>query len=227
MSVRERFIAILLPFTLSGCPPGESLLEKGLPPYDQYHAAWALLTSGDDAPSGRGAYAYIVFTSKPGSDVEKRRYEAACEALVQVLPAVDEYPSASPESLMVTYWPLAHAERRSASTIPCSDLIDEYNYRMASDIAISVTAGSVRGPILVAWRAPFTSGASGEPGVLVDLSSFSDEDLKRALLQWRARIAHDPEAWKDGLAIERFREGLRNFIQLYGDSIMSVIRPRS
>ena len=63
---------------------------------------------------------------------------------------------------------------------------------------------------------------SGDPLVL-DLSSFSDEDMGNAFRIWMDRITRNPEHWNNGFNLTRIREEFRNFINAYGDSFLSII----
>ena len=66
-------------------------------------------------------------------------------------------------------------------------------------------------------------GLQPEEYLKFDLSDFSDEDMRDAILIWKERIAKNPEMWDKGFRIEIIRAICRNFLNTYGDKILAVV----
>jgi hypothetical protein len=184
------------------------------------------LARGEEPERGLGGYGYLVFTERPEPGGGSRHL-AACEALRGVLEASDALPDEVPLSLrMATFWLLddslgtAAAERAS-----CQELVEAYDYPTAALMAGRVGEAGARGPLLLAWTAPFDrAGGTGE-ALVFDLSLFSDQDIRRGLRIWKEQVSRDPEHWEDGFQLVKFRETCRSLLERYGDSILAVLQP--
>jgi hypothetical protein len=185
-------------------------------------AVRAYLYANEPAPQGYGAYGYLVFNAQP-SETETKRYEHVCETFrVKLMETWGQEGERGNQ--MVTFWPLRVPESTAVDSWPCSKLVENYDYRMAAEIATVIHKQAATGPILVAWKKPFEQSAPSEALVL-DLSDFADEDLDRAFGIWRDRITRDPAVWRDGFNLVLCREVLRSLLQKYGDTVLGVINP--
>jgi hypothetical protein len=88
-------------------------------------------------------------------------------------------------------------------------------------MAAAVSQSGVRGPLLVA--SPRVDPASTD-WLVLNLSDFPPEEFDRALGIWKDRVSRDPMVWKDGFNLVIVREALRNFIQVYGLEIVTIVR---
>lgn len=179
---------------------------------------------GTPLPLGFGAYGYLVFTKRPGRD-QANRYGSMCEAYVNALESVNTFPGRDRASLMVTYWLLEEEPTNEWDLPDCMYLLEQYDYATASTIASSIGVLDAEGPVLVAWRTPFETHEPGDTRLLLDLSTFIDNDLDRAFGIWKSRIVRDPTSWEEGFVLSNIKERFRNFLQKYGPSIVSVIEP--
>lgn len=197
---------LLAEFSCTGVPSRGFLAQDALP------------------PPGFGAYGYLILTGRPAASQQKR-YEAICDAWMRNLEPAEEMRTANRQSLMVTFWPLqTQNDVAGASKASCKQLVKKYGYGLAAQIAASVGKQGLPGPFLVAWAAPWRPDSSRGNALILDLSSFSDEDLDRAFGLWKSEIARNPQEWNKTFDLALFREKFRNLIQTYGDQIVAVVR---
>jgi hypothetical protein len=182
----------------------------------------AALARGDVPGTGYGAYGYLVFPYRPGPETFQR-YTRVCQSYFRSFESLGDYADVDHGRLMVTYWLLAQPV---LDVSVCDALIERYDYAKAKEIASAVQMLPATGPILVAWRSPYTSAAPRSDALVFDMSSFSNEDLDRAFSLWNARIASNPAVWHRGFKVEKAREGLRNFVETYGAGIIRVALPK-
>lgn len=180
-----------------------------------------VLFSDQEAPSGFGAYGYLIFTKRPTDD-NLSRYWAICSAFNRNLESVSDYPPSSWPQIMPTYW-LAK-NHKGIDNSNCWQLIEFYDYSRAKTIASSAKVLSSKGPILVAWSQPFEKASNDEIALVLDLSDFSDNDLDRAFGIWMDRITRDPEIWHAGFNIVLAKEAFRSFLERYGDNIIKAVK---
>lgn len=171
-------------------------------------------------PAGFGAYGYVLFTARPDA-ASRPRYLAICQEYQSSLEPTMEFSDVPPDRLMVTFWLLSSAP--AAST--CEALIESYDYARATVIAKTLGRLGSRGPILVAWKAPFKFGVAqtGE-ALVVDMSDFTSEaDISEAFRIWRDRISQDPENWSHGFNLALIRLELQSFLNTYGQQVVAFI----
>jgi len=182
-----------------------------------------ILFSNQQAPSGFGAYGYLILTKRP-SENNLRRYMNVCAAFIRNLEPVTSY-SADPQSwLMPTYWLAEDSTRVNHQQPDCLQWVLKYDYARAKRMASAINTLSSNGPILVAWSQPYETVANEETALVLNLSDFSDDDLDRAFGIWMDRITRDPEIWKAGFNLVLAKEVYRNFLEKYGDYIVSSVK---
>jgi hypothetical protein len=182
-----------------------------------------VLFSNEEAPSGFGAYGYLIFTKRP-SDDNFDRYIAVCNAFIRNLEPVSDYPSSSWPSIMPTYW-LAQNQGQIDKDYPeCQQWMEFYDYSRAKSIASATKVLSSEGPILVAWSQPFEKTGNNETALVLDLSDFSNRDLDRAFGIWMDRITRDPKIWRDGFNLVLAKESFRSFFEEYGDRFIRAVK---
>lgn len=167
-----------------------------------------------------GAYGYLVFTARP-SEREESRYVEVCNAYRLNVEPVGEYANVPPDKLMVTYWLLK--DSLDGDQAGCEELLAKYDYATAERIASAVGKLDASGPLLVAWDRPFGSRKARYPALVFNLSTFSEEDLGRALRIWYERICRTPQAWNRGWRLAVFREEFRSLLQRYGGKILEIV----
>lgn len=183
------------------------------------------LVRDEDPVEGLGGYGYLVFTERPGPDGGSRHL-AACEAFKATLEPAGSLPDeVALSQRMVTFWlldgSLGASEAQRAS---CPELVEAYDYATADVMAGSVGEAGARGPLLLAWTAPFDpAGGMGE-ALVFDLSLFSDQDVRRALRIWKEQVSRKPEHWENGFRLVKFRETCRSLLERYGDSILAILQ---
>ena len=176
---------------------------------------------------GYGAYGYCLLTKRP--DLHSRdRFIKIASVYLTNLEHTDSFEPTIPSSeLMPTYWFL----RVSASAISpeeiatAESLVNLYDYARAKVLLRSIKKNGSEGPILVAWQQPFETIGVIDTALIFDLSTFSDEDMERAVRIWISRIVKEPSLWNEGFRLVKFREELRSFLQRYGEHILAVITP--
>ena len=170
---------------------------------------------GEKEVTGYGAYGYVLFASKPNS-VNANRYLETAEAFLDTLENVSSYSKYDPKSLMVTSWPLV--TRKIIINAP--SLVDAYDYSLSTKILSSIDRLDVNGPVLVAFDISYVS--KSKHMLMLDMSKFSDEEIRNAFLIWRDKISQDPKLWKNGFDLALIKIEFRSFLNKYGDSILSI-----
>lgn len=198
----------------------ETTFEEGALEVDEvYMAARSYLRRGQQEELGLGSYGYFVFSQRPTPQT-LARHILACEEFIRLLASREEVFSISPRDLMVTHWPVVDAAQQEV----CDELVANYDYSRAARIAIAVGKGGAEGPILAAWREPFNSRGVGAEALVIDMSSYSDADVGRAIRIWIDLFARDPALWHDNrYNLVRVREAIRNAVLNYDETTLAVI----
>jgi hypothetical protein len=181
-----------------------------------------VLFSGQEAPSGFGAYGYLIFTKRPSND-DFARYMAVCNAFIRNLEPVYKYTREPTPKIMPTYWLAENTMEVNDRNPDCQKWIEFYDYAQAKTIASSVGVLTSEGPILVAWNQPFEKISNYETALVLDLSRFSNDDLDRAFRIWMDRITRDSRVWHAGFDLVLAKEAFRNFFEKYGDDIIKSV----
>lgn len=172
-------------------------------------------------PEGFGAYGYLVLIGEPGT-TSRARYLTICDTYIRSFGAVEEFTTVDRDRLMPTFWLLGEIPR--VSTPSCDVLVSEYDYALAARIAAAIDKLASRGPLLVAWRHPFSDPPdSSNSALALDMSDFAEEDFARAFGIWRDRIARGPDTWQEGWKRVVIREAFRNYVQKYGEHVLDFI----
>jgi len=158
-----------------------------------------------------GCYGYVLFTLNS----HKRGLETA-QAFLDTLPNISSYSKVDPKRLMVTSWPLNNI----LVAYDASSLVDHYDYGFAIPIIIAINKLDAVGPVLVAFDTPNIYEAKHK--LILDMSKFSDEEIKNAFLIWRKKITTDPKLWSNGFDLSRIKIKLRSFLNKYGESILII-----
>ena len=210
-----RLAAALSPaFASTPSPTGPRVASRGY------------LTPGEEPSSESGAYAFVLFTSKPNHETQAR-YALICEAYQAALPTSQDLNTerVDLQSQVITYWPLHSGAPLHDASPNCAQLVSEYDYARAALLASQLSKQGSSGPLLVAWRAP-KPGTVPADALVLDLSNFDDEDLGAAFAIWRGRVTQDPSIWNKGFRLLKVRVALHSFIQKYGATILAVVQPK-
>lgn len=214
LAIRQ-WILYLLALLLVGCFP-----YAASPPPTPVRD---VLFSGQEAPSGFGAYGYLILTKRPTDD-DFSRYINVCAAFNRNLEPVSDYPPSFWPKIMPTYWLAENREGIDNRHPDCQRWVEFYDYSRAKIIASTAKVLSSKGPILVAWSQPFEKAGNDETALVLDLSDFSDNDLDRAFGIWMERITRNPEIWNAGFNVVLVKEAFRNFLEKYGDDIIKAVK---
>ncbi len=160
---------------------------------------------------GYGCYGYVLFTLH-----SHKRGEIAAQAFLDTLPNISSYSKTDPALLMVTNWPL----NQRLLNYDAFSLVEYYDYGFAFPIIIAIDKLNVVGPVLVAFDTPNIYEAKHK--LILDMSKFSDEEIKSAFLLWRKKISSNPKYWKNGFDISSIKIILRSFLNKYGESILTI-----
>jgi hypothetical protein len=130
---------------------------------------------------------------------------------------------------MVTIWPLDAPEAQQAKDDDCDFLIDQYElYGGVSAIEDAGRQGATldgEGPYLIGWSPSNARGVPDKVVLVVDLSAFESQDsFNSAFLFWQKKIVEDPQLWRSGFMVERIRLALRDFVDRYGNDILSAVK---
>lgn len=221
--VVRAFMAGLLCWLLASC---EST-QKNIDYKNEQVPVRAFLISGDEASREYIVQGYVLFSSEPSKN-NLDRYLNICSSYIRHFDYTDEFEGKLPkENLMPTYWLLNSDAKRIADRsgymallkLKCADYVKLYDYSRSKIILSKASSLSAKGPVLAAWS---NRGTHNE-FLLLDLSNFDEADYERAMLIWKERIVKKPNIWNDGFNITKVKEEFRNFVQKYGEVILSVI----
>lgn len=189
----------------------------------------AFMRAADVPPPTVGAYGLVAFRAKPTS-ATRARLLMACTAFIASLPRQQDLAGIVPVSeQMVTIWPVDDPAAKQVVADDCDFLIDHYDlYGGVSAIEDAGRQGAAlegQGPYLIGWSPSNTRGVPDKIVLVVDLSSFQSQDsFNSAFLFWQKKIVEDPQLWRRGFAIERIRLALRDFVDHYGEDILSAVK---
>ncbi len=211
------------PAAADGNPPPAAAPSPALRPVRAY------LRAADVPPPTVGAYGLVAFRAKPTS-ATRARLLMTCTAFIASLPRQQDLAGIVPVSdQMVTIWPLDDPAAKQAAADDCDFLIDHYElYGGISAIEDAGRQGAKlegEGPYLIGWSPSNTRGVADKVVLVVDLSGFQSQDsFNSAFLFWQKKIVEDPRLWRSGFAIEGIRLALRDFVDRYGENILSAVK---
>lgn len=189
---------------------------------------------GQFPPTDFRTYGIVAFPARAAGEDEVARHQAICRAWAAVLPSAERSRHELPprDRQMATIWPIdddAVARRLNLLVAPCEAAVERYGLvRSLQALRDARRAGfevSGEGPFLLAWSPPSAIGAEDAVILAVDLSRVRTQseavDVFRA---WRDDIESDPGLWgDDGWSLERFRVALRQWADLYGPRLLSIV----
>jgi hypothetical protein len=215
-------LAVIVPFLLTGCGT-----TSGAGGYGGYPVPVRDCLRSDKEPQeGYGAYGYLLFTGRPDSSAQYR-YTRICQAFLNELPSVGEFANYDKQYLMVTYWLHDTLLTISNCTAPPDSMVTHYDYARAAMVLASIEKYSVKGPLLVAWRTTYRTGAPVSSALILDMSNFIDSDIAEAFRIWRERITSDPSKWRHGFVFDNIAMEFRNLLQKYGKQIVEIFSTAS
>jgi hypothetical protein len=189
----------------------------------------AFLKGSDIPPPNIGAYGVFAFRAKPTS-VTRERLKRACASFVTHLARQRDIPNSVPVSdQMLTVWPLEAPDAAEAKKDDCDFMLDHYDlYGADSAIADAKAQGAKfgeNGPFLIGWSPSNTRGVAGKLVLVVDMSHQESQDsFDQSFRFWKDKIVENPELWRHGFSLESFRLSLRDFVDHYGETILSAAK---
>ena len=130
---------------------------------------------------------------------------------------------------MLTIWPLNSPDSDEAKRDDCDYMLDHYDlYGANSAISDARKQGAqfgTDGPFLIGWSPSNSRGSPDKLVLVVDMSSYDSQDsFNQGLRFWKEKIVEDPSLWRSGFAIEKFQLSIRDFVDHYGEAILSSAR---
>jgi hypothetical protein len=204
-------------------PPVPAARARALRPVRAY------LRAAEVPPPAVSGYGLVAFRAKPTSST-RARLLMVCSAFTASLPRQQDLAGIVPTSeQMVTIWPLDDPEAQQAKDDDCDFLIDHYD--LYGGVSAIEDAGRQRapldgeGPYLIGWAPSNARGAPDNVVLVVDLSAFQSQDsFNRAFLFWQKQIVENPQLWRSGFVVERFRLAMRDLVDIYGNDILSAVK---
>jgi hypothetical protein len=134
--------------------------------------------------------------------------------------------------MMVTIWPLHHPEAVSADNANCDTLIDDYDLFGADAAIADAERQNAKfgddGPFLIGWSPSSTRGQPDKLVLVMDMSHLNSQDsFDREFIAWKQKIIEDPSRWRNGFSLEDLRLAVRDFLDDYGQPIMTAFSSRS
>ena len=174
----------------------------------------ATLVADEELPDQYPVSGFVLFNT----NTYERNFKF-CEAYFNALTDINTHENS--KQLIPTYWLLdQHLPLDTNIEAPCEDYTQHYNFSQAQEILAVLDRSTITGPVLVAWP----TATPYEQVLIFDLSTFDSNDFVRAINIWKGQITASPECWNDGFNMVKIRETLRNLIQQYGETIVSLIR---
>jgi hypothetical protein len=223
------------PHQVFGAPsPGQSIegtdTARLKPP--TIESVRVFLMGKDIPPSGIAAYGVVAFRGRPTS-ATRARLLMACNSFQSYLdPEVSLSGVVAPNSMMVTIWPLHHPEAVSADNANCDTLIDDYDLFGADAAIADAERQNAKfgddGPFLIGWSPSSTRGQPDKLVLVMDMSHLNSQDsFDREFIAWKQKIIEDPSRWRNGFSLEDLRLAVRDFLDDYGQPIMTAFSSRS
>ena len=187
------------------------------------------LKATDIPPSSAGAYGIVAFSSK-ATPATRAKLIMVCRSFVAHFPPNDTVPASVPVSdRMFTVWPLDNPRAAKATADDCNYVVDHYDLFAAEsaigDAERQQASFNGDGPFLIGWS---PSDARGKPDKLVLVVDMSEDktqsQIDREFTFWKDKIVEDPQLWRSGFSVERFRIALHDFADEYGSDVLASIK---
>jgi hypothetical protein len=190
----------------------------------------ALIEPQEVPPREVGAYGLVAFTSMAlPSEIERHKF--VCEAFKATLIPQDQLPKSIPLSeQMISYWPVRNKRSSEALALDCTFLIAQYDLKTGLDAINDADKKKTglaqkRGPFLIAWSPAESRFKKDAVVLVVDLSSVDgQQSFLEVFKSWRQKIVDDPKLWKRGFEIDAIRLALREILDKFGPSIISLFK---
>lgn len=218
------------PIDVSGTVPKPAAAPAPMPsPAPRLMPTRAFAETSQIPPVNVGAYGMVAFTQMPSDDATRERALRICKAYLSTLPARDVAARTVPVSQqMVTLWPVYQItsgirEGDCNSVLGLTDQISGYRAKQDAERQGETLSG--RGPFLIAWSPAATRGQPDAVVLVFNLSTLESQDaFNDIFLAWSDKIVANPDLWRSGFAIERIRISLTEFLNKYGETIMTALK---
>jgi hypothetical protein len=210
-----------------GLEVGREIIASNTPSASRLVPVREFLRSVQIPPQDYGAYGVMAFRAK-ATPVSRARLKMACTAFTATLARNQDVPkSVAVKDRMLTVWPLDDPDAKEAKADDCEFLLDHYElYAADSAIEDARKQGAHfgdEGPFLIGWSPSNTRAVPDKLVLVIDMSGLSSQDSFNQMLRfWKEKIVQDTEMWRQGFSIDRFRLSVRDFVDHYGDTILSA-----
>jgi hypothetical protein len=178
-------------------------------------------------PPKVAAYGIFALHGRPTS-ATRPRLMMACMAFVSYLVRAADLPSSvGPDQQMLTIWPLDNPDAQEAKADKCDYLLNNYAVAAADSAIADADRQGVyfngQGPFLIGWSPSDTRGVPDKLALVVDMSAYTSQDsFDHAFMFWKRKIVENPELWRQGFSLEKWRLAIRDFADTYGNEILSA-----
>lgn len=172
----------------------------------------SFLLSSEQPDIGASGYSFVLLPHIALDGNESSRQVKTCNALRTALESAEQDSEAG-ELLLPVYWPLF----RDTDLSDCPALVENHDHQRARELLGKLSSELQEGPLLAAWP------ADGKQMLVLDLSSFSNEDIDQVLALWTGPLARDPQFWNDGINVKQIRAQLRSVLQNYEQANLRVV----
>lgn len=202
-------------------PPPSPHKEVILHPVRQY------LREKDIPPFGVAAYGIVALKSKPTA-ANRNKLTMVCESFLAHFDKAEFAPHPRSDQ-MVTVWPLNHPESPMAKSDDCNWILGDYALGAASTAMAFATKQRMtfegEGPFLLGWSPASSRFEPDELVLMVDMSASNDQaSIDHNFDFWKDEIVRDPATWRHGFSLERIRQKIKDFVDLYGADFVENIK---
>lgn len=167
---------------------------------------------------GFGLYSYLLFSSLPRDANERLRYIKTIEAMLSVLPDVDEFLSRQvrPRQMNITYIPVTAAPQKGITTEQWAvQVLNVYDYATAKALLLQANSSMQSGPYLVSSLAPLdVAAAPSKLRLFEDLGGVAPE-VTWEWVRLFEYLAAGPRSWNEE-TLHRLGAQLRNVLAVGG-----------
>ncbi|AZO75348.1 MULTISPECIES: hypothetical protein [unclassified Mesorhizobium] len=205
----------------------QSTSGPGFPAEIILHPVRQYLREEDIPPLGVGAYGVVALKSKP-TDANRNKLMMVCKSYLAHFDKAEFSPHPRSDQ-MVTVWPLNHPESPIAESDDCSWILGDYALGAASTAMAFATKQHMtfegEGPFLLGWSPASSRFEPDELVLMVDMSASNNQaSIDHDFDFWKDEIVRDPATWRHGFSLERIRQKIKDFVDLYGADFVEDIK---
>ncbi len=192
------------------------------------------LLKGEAEEAGYGLYSYMLFSAKPDTEKEFRRY-AMLHRAYRSLHSHTKYEDYREiggivkENVNITYWPLSLEvsdtleNKLEDSTTTDDFFISNYDYFRAELILGKIKGIETPGPFIIALYYPLNTNLqilARKEMLIIDLSRVGEQQFSKVLHHFKRKVLDAPETWQKKFEWELIKIHFCSALEMHGKPVL-------